>query len=151
MDNWLKNIEPKDGYYITGFTDGEGSFNISIKKRNDYNQEWKITASFNISQKDRVILAWIKNILGCGTLRERKDGVVYYEVTNLKSLNDKIIPFFNKYGFISAYKKKNFSIFRQIVSIMIKGDHLKDEGFKKVIELRELINEGRGKKKKIFL
>ena len=148
MNNWLKNIEPRDGNYIAGFTDGEGSFNVSIKKRYDYNQKWKIIASFNISQKDRVILAWIKKILRCGTLRERKDGVVYYEVTNIKSLHENIIPFFNKYGFISAYKKTNFSIFKQIVNLMISNDHLNDEGFKKIIELRETLNEGRGRKRK---
>jgi len=148
MEHWLKDISPKDGYYIAGFTDGEGSFNISVKKRNDYSQEWKLTASFNISQKDRVILSWIKKILGCGTLRERQDGVVYYEVTNISSLQEKIIPFFNTYGFISAYKKKNFSIFKQIVALMYRNEHLGDEGFKKIMELRETLNKGRGRKRK---
>ena len=148
MEHWLKNIAPKDGHYIAGFTDGEGSFNVSVKKRNDYREEWKLTASFNISQKDRVILSWIKKILGCGTLRERSDGVVYYEVTNINALQEKIIPFFNTYGFISANKKRNFSIFKNIVSLMFKGEHLTGEGFKKIIELRETLNEGRGRKRK---
>jgi hypothetical protein len=65
--DWLRQIKPDVGNYIAGFTDGEGSFNISVKKRNDYKDQWKLTASFNISQKDRVILALIKNELGCGT------------------------------------------------------------------------------------
>ena len=110
-EKWLKNINPKDGYYIAGFTDGEGSFNVSLKKRNDYVGEWKITASFNISQKDRVILSWIKKILGCGTLRERSDGVVYYEVTNVASLKEKIIPFFIKFNFISLTSNNYFHCF----------------------------------------
>ncbi len=151
MEQWLKDIDPKDGYYIAGFTDGEGSFNLSIKKRNDYAGEWKITASFNISQKDRVILAWIKNILGCGTLRERKDGVVYYEVTNVTSLKEKIIPFFIRFNFISARKKANFSIFKQIVEKMHNKDHLDQEGFKNILELREILNEGKGRKRKYNL
>jgi len=151
MDNWLKNIAFKDGYYISGFTDGEGSFNVSIKKRKDYVKDWKLTASFNISQKDRVILAWIKNILGCGTLRERKDGVVYYEVTNITSLQEKIIPFFTKFNFISANKKKNFSIFKKIVEIMSKKEHLNPEGLKMALELREILNEGHGRKRKYSL
>lgn len=148
---WLKNINLKDGYYIAGFTDGEGSFNVSLKKRNDYVGEWKITASFNISQKDRVVLSWIKNILGCGTLRERPDGVVYYEVTNMTSLNEKIIPFFVKFNFISSRKKTNFSIFKQIVEIMSSGEHLNDDGLKKVLMLRETLNEGKGRKRKYIL
>lgn len=151
MENWLKNIQPQHGYYIAGFTDGEGSFNVSLKKRNDYVGEWKITASFNISQKDRVILAWIKSIFGCGTLRERLDGVVYFEVTNITSLKEKIIPFFNKFGFHSAKKKTNFSIFSKIVVLLHKKEHLNKDGLLKILELREILNEGKGRKRKYNL
>ena len=147
----MRNIPVDIGSYIAGFTDGEGSFNVSIKKRLDYKESWKLTASFNISQKDRVILAWIKHILGCGTLRERKDGVVYYEVTNITSLYDTIIPFFKVYGFRSAYKKNNFRIFSEIVEIMHAGEHNTKEGFRRVLELREKLNPGIGRKRKYTL
>ena len=147
----MKNIPIDIGNYIAGFTDGEGSFNVSIRKRLDYKESWKLSASFSISQKDRVILAWIKHILGCGTLRERKDGVVYYEVTNITSLYDVIVPFFRVYGFRSAYKKNNFRIFSEIVSIMYVGGHNNSEGFRKVLELREKINPGIGRKRKYTL
>ena len=151
MEQWLKRIDPKDGHYIAGFTDGEGSFNVSIKKRNDYAGEWKLSASFNISQKDRVILSWIKNILGCGTLRERKDGVVYYEVTNITSLKEKIIPFFVRFNFISANKKANFSIFKQIVEKMHNKEHLNQDGLQKILELRETLNVSKSTKNKYNL
>ena len=147
----MKNIPIDIGNYIAGFTDGEGSFNISVKKRLDYKESWKLTASFNISQKDRVILAWIKHVLGCGTLRERKDRVVYYEVTNITSLHDVIIPFFKVYGFRSAYKKNNFRIFSEIVQMMHDGEHNTKEGFQKILELREKINPGIGRKRKYTL
>ena len=147
----MKNIPIDIGNYISGFTDGEGSFNVSIKHRLDYKESWKLTASFNISQKDRVILAWIKHILGCGTLRERKDSVVYYEVTNITSLHEVIIPFFKMYGFRSAYKKNNFRIFSKIVEIMYSGEHNTKEGFRKILELREKLNPGIGRKRKYTL
>ena len=151
MENWLKKIDLRFGHYIAGFVDGEGSFNVSVKRRKDYIDDWKLTASFNISQRDRVILALIKKILGCGTIRERRDGVVYYEVTNLNSLYDKIIPFFRRFQFLSANKKRNFSIFRQIVELMHQGEHLNHGGFKKILELREELNKGRGRKRKYNL
>jgi len=151
MDSWLKKVSPDVGNYIAGFTDGEGSFNVSLKKRIDYIEEWKITASCNISQKDRVILAWIKSVLGCGTLRERNDGVVYYEVTNISSLHEKVLPFFNRFGFRSANKKRNFSIFSQIVELMYSKQHLTSEGLRKILELREKLNEGKGRKRKYSL
>lgn len=149
--NWLSQIKPDTGNYIAGFTDGEGSFNVSVKKRIDYKDQWKLTASFNISQKDRVILALIKKEFGCGTLRERKDGVVYYEVTNITSLKERIIPFFKRFGFLSARKKTNFSIFSSIIEKMANGEHLTKEGFQKILELREILNEGKGRKRKYNL
>ena len=144
----MKKITPEIGNYIAGFTDGEGSFNISLKKREDYKLKWKLVASFNISQKDRVILSKIKNILECGTLRERKDGVVYYEVTDIKSLKEIIIPFFDKYNFWSSYKKSSYSVFRKIVFKMYNGEHNTNQGFKEIIDLREKINIGIGRKRK---
>lgn len=149
--DWIKTIKPEIGYYIAGFTDGEGSFNVSVKKIKDYTDQWKLTASFNISQKDKVILTHIKKVLGCGTLRERKDGVIYYEVTNINALKERVIPFFKKFNFISANKKKNFSIFTNIVDIMYKGEHLNQVGFQKVLLLRETLNEGKGRKRKYNL
>ena len=145
------NQQERLGNYIAGFTDGEGSFNVSVKKRFDYKDKWKLTASFNISQKDRVILALIQKKLGCGTLRERKDGVVYYEVTDVASLKGVIIPFFKRFGFLSSRKSTNFSIFSSIVEKMAEGDHLTDKGFRKILELREILNEGKGRKRKYNL
>lgn len=146
--NWIKHIKPEHGYYIAGFADGEGSFNVSLKKRKDYAKQWKITASFNISQKDRTILAFIKKQLRCGTLRERKDGVVYFEVTNITSLYENVIPFFTQFGFLSARKKKNFAIFKKIVELMQNKEHLTKEGFNEVLVLREKLNFGIGRTRK---
>ncbi|MEK7075330.1 MAG: LAGLIDADG family homing endonuclease [Patescibacteria group bacterium] len=147
----MKNTPSDIGNYIAGFTDGEGSFNVSVKKRLDFRQNWKLSASFNISQKDRVILAWIKHVLRCGTLRSRKDGIVYYEVTNVTSLYTVILPFFKRFGFRSAYKKHNFRIFSEIVSLMHAGEHLTPGGFQKILELRENLNPGIGRKRKYTL
>ncbi len=147
----MKNVPSDVGNYIAGFTDGEGSFNVSIKKRLDFKQSWKLSASFNISQKDRVILAWIKHVLGCGTLRSRKDGVVYYEVTNITSLYTEILPFFRKFGFRSAYKKHNFRVFSEIVTLMYEGQHHSPEGLRHILELRETLNPGIGRKRKYTL
>ncbi len=147
----MKQIPSDIGNYIAGFTDGEGSFNVSVKKRLDYQQSWKLSASFNISQKDRVILAWIKHVLGCGTLRTRKDGVVYYEVTNVTSLFTVILPFFKRFGFRSAYKKHNFRVFSEIVTLMHDGVHNSPEGFRRILALREKLNPGIGRKRKYTL
>tara|TARA_Y100000310_G_scaffold330981_1_gene403706 strand:- start:878 stop:1351 length:474 start_codon:yes stop_codon:yes gene_type:complete len=146
-----KSINQNHGYYIAGFVDGEGSFNVSLTKRKDYVGKWKITASFNVSQKDRTILAFVKKVIGCGTLRERKDGVVYYEVTNIRSLYENILPFFRKFCFLSENKKRNFAIFSKIVRKMYKKEHLNKEGFEEILQLREKLNQGVGRTRKYTL
>ena len=101
---------PSDlGNYLAGFTDGEGSFHVCFRKRKDFKIPWKISLSFNVSQKDPVILSQFKKHLKCGTMRERKhDGVWYYEVTNFNAIQNNVIPFFRRFGFLSAKKKKRF-------------------------------------------
>jgi hypothetical protein len=104
-----KQIPSDLGNYLAGFTDGEGSFNVSFRKRKDYQIPWKISLAFNISQKDPVILSLFKKHLKCGTIRERKDdGIWYYEVNNFNAIQTNVIPFFDQFSFLSAKKKKRF-------------------------------------------
>ncbi len=134
------------GYYLAGFADGEGSFNVSFRPRQDYKLPWKISLCFNISQRDKVILALYKRYLGCGSLRSRADGVWYYEVNNFNAIWEKVIPFFKRYNFLSAKKKRDFSKFCKIAEIVKEGKHLKEEGIRKIIEIRREMNDG-GKRK----
>src|SRR5437016_222180 len=84
----VTDIPPHIGYYLAGFADGEGSFNVSFRPRGDYRNPWKVSLCFNISQKDKVILALYKQHLGCGTMRQRADGIWYYEVNNLTAIRE---------------------------------------------------------------
>lgn len=144
---WLKSIDRDAGHYIAGFVDGEGSFNISLVKRPDHYLGWKVVPSFNVSQRDRVILAFLKKTFGCGTLRTRKDGVVYYEVTNIEMLMQRVIPFFERFVFRSAPKRRNFLIFKRIIQCLVPRPLTKSV-LHKVVRLRETLNIGRGRKRK---
>lgn len=139
---------PSDlGNYLAGFTDGEGSFNVSFRKREDYKIPWKISLSFNVSQKDPVILSLFKKHLKCGSMRERKDdGIWYYEVTNFSAIQNNVIPFFNRFGFLSAKKKRDFSKFKKIAKLIERKDHLTLEGIKEILKIRKEMNDG-GKRK----
>lgn len=130
-----KSIPTKIAYYITGFADGEGSFNVSFRKRDDFLLGWKVSPVFNISQKERAILALIKHHLGCGTIRFRKDNVWVYEVDNIKSIQEIIIPFFNKFGFLSEKKKKDFKRFKKVVEIKQKKKALTFNDIEKILQL----------------
>ena len=139
-------MEAETGYYLAGFADGEGSFNVSFRPRQDYQSPWKISLCFNISQRDKVILTLFKRYLKCGTLRSRSDGVWYYEVNNFNAIWENVIPFFKRYNFLSAKKKRDFSKFCKIAELIKKEKHLEESGIRKILEIRREMNDG-GKRK----
>ena len=141
-----QKVPERIGYYLAGFADGEGSFNLSFRKRDDYQSPWKISLCFNISQKDPVILSLFKKHLQCGTLRQRSDGCWYYEVNNLKAIEENVIPFFRRFQFLSAKKKRGFSKFRQLLKVIKMGNHLTEEGVREILQIRREMNDG-GKRK----
>ena len=138
----MQGVPGRIGYYLAGFADGEGSFNVSFRPRADYSVPWKVSLCFNISQKDRVILALFKRHLGCGTIRGRPDGVWYYEVNNLSAIIETVIPFFKKYRFLSAKKKRDFAKFCQLASLLKANAHLTREGIERILEIRRDMNDG---------
>lgn len=142
----VKQIPIEKGYYLAGFADGEGSFNVSFRKREDFKIPWKVSLCFNVSQRDKVILTLFKRHLNCGSLRQRSDGVWYYEVNNFNAIVENVIPFFKRFVFLSAKKKRDFSKFVQIAKIIQEKRHLTYDGIKEILEIREQMNDG-GKRK----
>ena len=139
-----KPISLENALYIVGFVDGEGSFNISFKIRTDYANRIQVYPSFNISQKERGILVWIQNQFGCGTIRNRGDGVYYYEVHNLRKLKERIIPFFDRYK-LRTKKKIAFEVFSKTIEI-ISSKNLEWIDIKNIYVLREEVVVGRKRK-----
>lgn len=144
----IKDIPVHIGWYIAGFVDGEGSFNVSFCNRPDHKNMWKTTLTFNVAQRDKTVLALIKQHLGCGRLQARKDGVWYYVVSNPQAINERVIPFFTRFKFLSAKSKRNFMIFKQIVRKMLDKEHLTRKGLHEIAVLRERLNENRGRRRK---
>ena len=142
MDPRIKKVPPDIGHYLAGFADGEGSFTVVIRPRKDYRIPWKVSLCFNVSQRERAILALFKRHLGCGTLRERGDGVYHYEVNNLNAIVQNVIPFFERFPFLSRKKKADFARFKKVAKIISAGHHLTEEGIRDILRISCLMNEG---------
>jgi hypothetical protein len=105
--------------------------------------------SFNVSQKDPTLLYLLRDRLGCGIIKVRKiDNLFSLDITNSQDITYRVIPYFKTYPLLSESKKKNFAIFCEIAYLMNQGMHRTEEGLKKILELREFINEGKGRKRK---
>ena len=138
----VKQIPAHVGFYLAGFADGEGSFNVSFRPRDDYKFPWKVSLCFNISQRDPVVLSLFKRHLRCGTMRQRRDGVWYYEVNNLGAIVENVIPFFSRFSFLSAKKKRDFAKFTQLAEILQRKEHLNREAIEQILAIRSDMNDG---------
>jgi len=142
----VTRIPDRIGYYFAGFVDGEGSFHLSFRRRRDYTLPWKVSLCLNVSQKDKVVLALFKRHLKCGTIRYKSDDVWMFEVNNLNAIRENVIPFFRRFGFLSAKKKRDFAIFRRMAELMNEKAHLVKPGIVELLKLRREMNDG-GKRK----
>lgn len=142
----VERVPDAIGYYFAGFVDGEGSFHLTFRRRQDYKLPWKVSLCLNVSQKDKVVLALLKRHLQCGELRYKSDDVWMFEVNNLNSIRDNVIPFFTRFGFLSAKKKRDFAIFQRMAALMQAGAHLTRDGIEQLLQMRASMNDG-GKRK----
>nr|AMB18957.1 ORF369 [Pseudococcomyxa simplex] len=105
--------------YIAGFADGDGSFNVSFRKRDDYSIGWKINPSFSIAQRDRILLQLFQKQLNCGKIRKgSSEGIYYLEVLDLNDLRTKIVPFFKKYPLLSEKGREKFQKFYKTLDLL---------------------------------
>ena len=130
------------GWYLAGFADGEGSFNVSFRPRGESPSPWKVSLCFNISQRDPVILSRYKRHLECGTMRQRHDGVWYYEVNNHTAIVENVIPFFDHFGFLSAKKQRDFAKFKLLATLISERRHKTKSGIEEVLRIRSDMNDG---------
>ncbi|MBI1919395.1 LAGLIDADG family homing endonuclease [Candidatus Microgenomates bacterium] len=147
-EKWLSKIPQNLGYYLAGFVDGEGSFNVSLRQKSDYAIKWQVVLSFNVSQRDMTNLLTLKEVLGCGIIKKRKDGVYSLDITTPQRVILRVIPFFRKFPFRSEKAIKNFAIFCKIAALMSLGNHRHKKGLKEIVSIRETLNVGAGRKRK---
>ena len=136
--------ERLDASWISGFTDGEGCFHISINKIPKMSLGWQVLPEFRIVQheKNEKTLYKIKDYFGFGNIRvNRKDhhGTrKEFKVRGLGNLN-RIVEFFNKYP-LRTSKDKDFEIFSKVIQLMNNREHLTRKGLDRIAKLISQMN-----------
>ena len=136
------------GWYLSGYTDGEGSFCVSFSPRRKLRIGLEVRPSFSVSQNsDRSeVLKLFQQTLGCGTIRpDRSDKTFKFEIRGLNDLVEKVIPFFKRFPLKSS-KNRDFDLFTQVCLMMNKGEQRRSFGLKRLIRLAVQMNTS-GKRK----
>ena len=128
--------ERLDSSWISGFTDGEGCFHISINQMNSMSLGWQVLPEFRIVQHEEVLYK-IKDSFGFGDVKinrtdhhgTRKE----FRVRGLENLN-KIVKFFKEYS-LNTSKRRDFHIFSQVIQLMNNKEHLTKQGLNQIAKL----------------
>ena len=113
---------------------------VVARRRSDYTVKWKLSAAFNVSQKDRVPLDLFRETLGCGTIRKAGNDGWYWEVNSLSDIQTRIVPFFERFPLIGK-KAEDFDRFRAAARFLSRKD-LSCQDYAEVLALREGMNGG---------
>nr|AER27908.1 LAGLIDADG endonuclease [Phialocephala helvetica] len=131
--------------WVTGFSDGESSFSVSIARNSLYKTGYKFIPAFAIELKDKdldllhKIQCFFK---GAGKIHLIKNkGHAVYVVSSIYELDSIILPHFIKYPLLTK-KRISFLLFKDIVNLMSKKSHLSLEGAQSIINIRASMNNG---------
>jgi hypothetical protein len=136
----IEAIPASLGSFLSGFALGEGSFMLVCRRRDRQARRFRISAAFNVSQQDRVPLDLFREVLACGTLRQAGNGGWYWEVNRLSDLNNRIVPFFDRFPIVGV-KAEDYRLWRSAVLLLSAG-RLSDQDYRQVLALRERMNRG---------
>jgi hypothetical protein len=88
----------------------------------------------------------LQQVFGTGTVRGRRDGVFYYEVTRPADLEERVFPFFDRFALRSP-KTVDLQVFKEITQLVRSGRHLSSVGIGGILLLRAPMNRG-GKRRR---
>jgi hypothetical protein len=135
-------------WWVTGITDGEGSFSVSMTHRSSGDLSRvrgpKINVTFKIDQKEDSagILYDVSRFFECGTVVVDNRGYKSFKVSNIDLIINHIIPHFDKYPLITS-KQLNYLSFKSIVLLLKKKEHLTTDGFNVMTEIWNTMNTRR--------
>lgn len=141
--------------YVAGFIDGEGSFSVCINKQVTTRSGYEVRPQFSIELRadDHKILERIMVTIGCGKIYdcsyERYGWFPHtkYKISSVKQIAEYLIPFLDKHP-LQAKKANTYRLFREVVLMVRRKEHLTQEGFQKIQQLRMEIRKN-GKKHKL--
>lgn len=126
---------PLDPYWVSGFSEGDSSFLVSISKKN----YTRIIYSIGLHARDLPLIYRIQGFFGgAGKIINYKN-TVQYAIADFNSIDEILIPHFDTFT-LKGNKLNNYLIWREIFSIVKTKSHLTTEGLEKIRSLKAKLN-----------
>lgn len=137
----------KDPQWVAGFTEGDGCFNVSVRKSNSTKSGVQVILRYKVTQhiRDSALVNNFIDFFGCGNFTVRSNKIACdFVVSNLSDICKIIIPFFDKYPLFGV-KAKNYADFKKAAEIMRVKGHLTDSGLEEILKIKARMNSFRDK------
>jgi len=128
-------------YFVTGFSDGESYFSISLNRFSKMNTGWIVNLQFGIKlhKKDRYLLELIQAFfMDIGSISSQD--AVQFRVSSIKDLQV-IVDHFNNFPLITQ-KWSDFQLFKAAFELVKCKRHLTLEGLIDIVSIKATMNLG---------
>jgi hypothetical protein len=122
--------------YIAGFLDGDGSIMAQLVSRKDYKLGYQIRVSVVFYQKTNHhdFLVWLKEQLGYGYLRLRKDGMSEYTIVGLREVEQVLTLLF-------PFLRLKKALAKDVLKIIASHPPQRKITARQLIKLSELVDK----------
>lgn len=156
----LKPIQTKKmalQFYLAGFLEGEGSLNVGAKKNQTSKFKVYIDPEFSVTQHINGIsnLYLAMFVFQTGRIRHKagSNATFVYTIDNRQSLEEKVIPFYEKYVRLygSPFKERRARIFKKLLSLFKEKAHLDiDRMIHEILPLWDAMRMQKGQSNETF-
>ena len=125
-------------WFITGYTDREGSFSIRLRTKSNSQFGFHLSIVYSICAEinplNFKLLEQVKEYFGGVVSISRSGNMYYYEVSSIKSLVS-VRKHFEEFP-LQTTKYVHFKLWCQVMDIIEKKEHLTKLGFNKVLSIK---------------
>ena len=141
----VENTVERDPNWLAGFTSAEGCFLIrTFKAGTKIGEAVKLVFQLTQHVRDEQLMRSFIDYFNCGNICKSRESFVY-RVEKFSDIENKIIPFFNKYQ-IQGVKHLDYLDFCKAVDIIKVKGHTTKEGLEQIKEIKTGMNKGRTRK-----
>lgn len=126
-----------DNYWLSGFTQADGCFHISVVKSKTHKTGYSVRLEFSLKQNDEIPLKLLFDLIQMGNLSQYSSGIWCYKSTGFRTAW-RLIDYFDNFN-VFADKYTNFLKFRKVYIMVTKGLHLENKG---IIKIKSITTKG---------
>lgn len=127
-----------DSWFITGYTDGEGSFSIRLRTKSSSIFGYHVSIVYSIGAEvnplNLKLLERVQDYFGGVGSISRSGNMYYFEVSSLKALLN-VRKHFEEFP-LQTTKFVHFKLWCQVMDILNNKEHLTESGFYKILSIK---------------